>query len=143
MSERDPNREREIAGRAQQLFAGSTAGLDGHTRSRLARARAAAVAAAGSQRRYGWLLPSRLLSPGGVAARLVPLGGVAAALLVVALSWQVLDAPVAPAASVVLNDLDLLLEGENIDLFEELEFYAWLLEQPELLEAEESGDGSG
>jgi hypothetical protein len=133
MSEADSKREREIAERARQLFADSVTGLDGHTRSRLAQARAAAVAAAGGRGWEAWLLPSRL----------VPLGGAAAALLALLVFWQSPGTPVAPAASVVLNDLDLLLEGENLDLFEELDFYAWLLEQPELLEAAESGDGSG
>jgi hypothetical protein len=48
-----------------------------------------------------------------------------------------------PAVEItVLNDLDLLLEGENLDLFEELEFYAWLLEQPEM-RALAAEDGSG
>jgi hypothetical protein len=125
MTEADSNRERALAERASELFAESVAGLDGHTRSRLSRARAAAVAAAESSRRNPWLSPSRL----------VPLGGAAAALIAIVLISQMPEAP--PAEQVVLNDLDLLLEGENLDLFEDLDFYAWLLEQPELLE----GDG--
>jgi hypothetical protein len=133
MTEADSNREREIAERSRTLFADEVAGLDGHTRSRLARARAAAVAAAGSRRRDAWLAPSRL----------VPLGAAAAAILAVALFPRIPQAPLVPATDVVLNDLDLLLEGESLDLFEELDFYAWLLEQPELIEADENGDDSG
>ena len=133
MTELDSNRERGIEKRARELFAESVAGLDGHTRSRLSRARAAAVAAAGERRRNPWLNPVRLL----------PAGAAAAALIALALVWQVPEAPVASATPVVLNDLDLLLEGENLDFFEELEFYAWLLEQPELLEVDPSGDDSG
>jgi len=133
MTELDSSREREIEQRARELFAESVAGLDGHTRSRLSRARAAAVAAAGERRWNPWLAPSRL----------VPVGGAAAALIALALVWQIPQAPVASATPVVLNDLDLLLEGENLDFFEELEFYAWLLEQPELLEVEASGDDKG
>ena len=133
MSELDSKREREIEQRARELFAESVAGLDGQTRSLLSRARAAAVAAAGERRRIPWLTPSRL----------VPAGGVAAALVAAAFFWQIPEAPVATTAPVVLNDLDLLLEGENLDFFEELEFYAWLLEQPELLEADASEDDSG
>ena len=132
MTEADSNRDHDaLAKRARELFDDSVAGLDGHTRSRLSQARAAAVAAAESRPRSPWLLPSRL----------VPLGGAAVALLAVALISQAPDQ--APAEQVVLNDLDLLLEGENLDLFEELDFYAWLLEQPELLESGENGDGSG
>jgi hypothetical protein len=133
MTESDSNREREIAERAGRLFRESVAGLDGQTRSRLARARLAAVEAAGERRGHSWFLPSRL----------VPAGGVAAVLIALALVWQGPQRPVAPAVSVVVNDLDLLLEGENLDLFEELDFYAWLLLQPELLETNENGDGSG
>ena len=124
MTEADSNRDGAFADRAGEIFAESVAGLDGHTRSRLSQARAAAVAAAESTRRNPWLLPSRLL----------PLGGAAAVLLAIALISQMPETP--PAEQVVLNDLDLLLEGENLDLFEDLDFYAWLLAQPELLESD-------
>jgi hypothetical protein len=80
-----------------------------------------------------WFTPSRFL----------PVGAAAVALLAFTLVWQNPPAPVTPAAAVVLNDLDLLLEGENLDFFEELEFYAWLLEQPELLKADADGDDNG
>jgi hypothetical protein len=133
MNEADSKREREIEQRARELFAESVAGLDGETRSRLTRARAAAVAAAGARRMSPWFTPSRL----------VPVGAAAVALLAFTLVSQSPQAPVTPAAAVVLNDLDLLLEGENLDFFEELDFYAWLLEQPELLEADASVDDNG
>jgi len=133
MKEQQQNREREIAERARQLFAESVQGLDGETRSRLARARARAVEAAGSCR-FGWFT---------APSWLVPVGGVAAAALVVAMVWQNPEAPVGPVEASVINDLDILLEGENLDLFEDLEFYAWLLEQPELLEGDDSAEGSG
>jgi hypothetical protein len=138
MKDAESNREREIERRARELHAASVAGLDGHTRSRLSRARAAAVAAAGERRRIPWLTPA-----GFLPARLLAAGGVAAALIAVALVWQIPEAPVATATPVVINDLDLLLEGENLDFFEELEFYAWLLEQPDLLEVDASGDDKG
>lgn len=133
MSGAESDRELEIEKRARELFEESVAGLDGHTRSRLSRARAAAVAAAGERRAVSWLTPPWLL----------PAGGVAVALIAIALIWQVPESPVASETPVVLNDLDLLLEGENLDFFEELEFYAWLLEQPELLDVDAVGDDSG
>jgi hypothetical protein len=140
MSEAESKREREIADRARELFAQSVAGLDGHTRSQLSRARAAAVAAAGERRPAPWfaLRVDAIWPP----LRLLP-AGAAAALIALAALWLAPEPPAAPAAAVVLNDLDLLLEGENLDFFEELEFYAWLLEQPELLEAEAGVDDSG
>jgi hypothetical protein len=124
MSDANEGREREIAGRARERFAESVAGLDGRTRSRLARARALAVEAAASRRPW-WALA-------GDARRLVPLSAAAAALLAVLVFWQTPEPAVGPVEANVLDDLDLLLEGENLDLFEELEFYAWLLEQPEM-----------
>jgi len=115
--------ERQIAERARRLFADSVAGLDGQTRSQLARARAHAVEA--TSRGRSWFSP----------AVLVPLGSVAAAVLAVTVFLGGPEAPVAPVEQAALSDLDILLEGEALDLFEDLEFYAWLLEQPELLEA--------
>jgi hypothetical protein len=132
MNDANDRQEREIAERARKLFAESVDGLDGETRSRLARARARAVAAA-RPRRSAWLAPPRL----------VPLGGLAAAALVAALVWQRPEPAVEPVEEAVLSDLDLLLGGEEIELFEDLEFYAWLLEQPELLQSGAGEDGSG
>lgn len=133
MSEQNENREREISERARRLFADSVQGVDGQTRSKLAQARAQAVEAA-ARRRPRWL-------PGPAA--LVPAGGLAAAALAVALIWQGPEAPPASIETAVLRDLDILLDGEDLDLLEDLDFYAWLLEQPELLEGSETGDGSG
>jgi hypothetical protein len=133
MNGQDEKREREIVERARQLFAESVQGVDGATRSKLAQARAKAVEAASKRSRRWWLAPSAL----------VPVGGVAAAALAVALIWQNPEIPAASMQSTVISDLDILLEGEELDLFEELDFYAWLLEQPEILDAGESADGSG
>jgi hypothetical protein len=76
-------------------------------------------------------------------ARLAPLGAVAAAVLAVAIFWQGPAAPVAPVGTAALSDLDILLEGAELELFEDLEFYAWLLEQPELLEQAAEQDDNG
>lgn len=142
MTEEHSKREREIEQQARELFAQSVAGLDGHTRSRLSQARAAAVAAAGNRPAMSWLVPQRLARAWHAPWRLLPIP-IAAALVALAVGLQAPEVPVASAAPVVLNDLDLLLEGENLDFFEELEFYAWLLEQPQLLEAAAGGDDSG
>jgi len=133
MSDQNENREKEIAENAQRLFAESVQSVDGQTRSRLAQARAKAVEAAVSRRR-SWL-PS--------PAALVPVGGVGAAALAVALIWQIPGAPPVSIETGVLSDLDILLDGEDLDLLEDLDFYAWLLEQPELLNDDATVDGSG
>lgn len=133
MNGHDEDREREIAERARQLFTESVQSVDGQTRSKLAQARARAVEAASQRRNRWWFAPSSL----------VPIGGVAAAALAVALIWQGAEIPSATMQPAVISDLDLLLEGEDLDLLEELDFYAWLLEQPDVLEAGEAADGSG
>ena len=126
MSESNRQREQDIERRASELFAAEVRGLDGRTRSRLAAARARAVEAASAERpafghETNWLLP---------------LGGVAAAVLAVVMIWQNpgvgVDSP-DPVEAAVVDDLDLLLEGEELEFLEELDFYAWLLERPELL----------
>jgi hypothetical protein len=133
MTVENENRDREIAERARQLFADSLQRVDGQTRSNLAQARAKAVEAA-SLRRRRWL---------PAPAALVSAGGIAAAALAVTLIWQSPGAPPVSIETAVLSDLDILLDGEDLDLLEDLDFYAWLLEQPELLEGDETGDGSG
>jgi hypothetical protein len=42
-----------------------------------------------------------------------------------------------------LDDLELMLAEDEFDMLEELEFYAWLEEQPELEVPEPADDGVG
>jgi hypothetical protein len=119
-------RQDEFERRTKAVFDRSVAELDGATRSRLARARQRALAEALQPR-------SRLWSFGRPAQA-------AAALAIVAVFAAVLivrDGPApAPAVAVAedFSDFDLLLEEDEFDLFEDLEFYAWL---------DEATDGAG
>jgi hypothetical protein len=133
MNDFNDRRDRELVERARQLFRDGADNLDGATRSRLRQARARAVEAAARRSGSTWLAPRRL----------APVGGVIAAALALAVFWSAPEPAMAPVESAVLDDLDLLLEGEELELFEELEFYAWLLEQPEMLEPAAADDGSG
>ena len=132
MSSQDGQAERDFAAKAKQAFHQSVQSLDGETRSRLARARAQAVEAAKS-RRFN-------LAPWGFS--LAPIGAVAAAALALAVIWQLPSAPEQAVEAVVISDLDLLLDEEDLGMIEDLDFYAWLLEQPEF-EADELAGGSG
>ena len=120
MSDHDTNDERAFLQRTREVFEQGVGGLDGETRSRLTRARARAVDAAGARSRAPWRF----------ASWLAPAGACAAAALAVALIWQP-TANLSLDESGMMTDLDILLEGENLELLEDLEFYAWLLEQPE------------
>jgi len=125
-------RQDEFERRAKTLFDRSVAELDGATRSRLARARHRALAE-GSQPR--WRLGDFTM-PAQAAAALAVVA-VFAALLIVRSGTT--PAP-AVADAGEFSDFDLLLEEEEFDLFEDIEFYAWLDEQ---VVVDEAADGAG
>lgn len=131
MTGTDNRPDSEFIDKARQVFDDSVRGLDGATRSRLAQARAAAIEAAAGNRAEPWLAGIRLMPVGAVAA------------LLAAVIWYGASAPVAIESPSMISDLDLLLEAEDLDLFDELEFYAWLSEQPEMADSDEEADGSG
>jgi hypothetical protein len=87
--------------------------LDAATLSRLNRARQAALDAARAPRRPAWRWPVAFA---------------AAASLVVAVVLAPRLGPVAPTADPALGgaDLELLAASEDLALYEDLEFYAWL-----------------
>ncbi len=112
-------RMQELERRSRAAFDESVESLDAATRSRLARARAQALAGL-RPRRAAW---SSTWIPAGAAA--------AAALLAVTL-WQAGgDDPQATApALAALEDLDLVAGGEDFAMFDEdEEFYAWAADQ--------------
>jgi hypothetical protein len=103
--------------RAKNLFDASTGNLDGRTRSALTQARHAALAELESRKREGaWRIWG-------------PLSGVAAAALVVAVMFgpvwtttrQAQDSSALP-----IDDFDIIADAENLELLENLDFYAWL-----------------
>src|SRR5690606_34469239 len=123
--------------RTKALFDDSVRNLDGAARARLAEARARALEELAPRARpfaRDW----RLAAAGALAA--LALAALALALYLV--PWRT-EPPAPPAMQAgVLDDLELLLT-EDIEMFEaELEFYAWLEEQPEL-EAPASAEGDG
>jgi hypothetical protein len=132
---RDTNPDGEFERRAKEGFDRSTAAIDAATRSRLTQARHRALEElpkARSRRRWQpWFVPA---------------GAVAAAALVTVVMLR----PENPAtdaglqAAVALDDLEILLGEEDLEMYdEEIEFYAWLEEQPEFAPADAAGDGVG
>lgn len=107
---------------ARQLAAALDAradGLDASTRSRLNRARQAALAAAPTRRRIGpWLAGA----------------GVAAAAVLATVLWLGQPAPV-PLPGEVLSGLGIEVFEDDLELVEDLDFYEWL-EQAETGQAE-------
>jgi hypothetical protein len=127
MTERDHERERSFEQRSKQLFDESAGALDAATRSRLTRARHRALEelAPGPRRSGRWSL--------------VPAGAIAAALVAWLVVWQ--TPPVGEAGLQVasLGDLEILFGEEDLEMLdEEIDFYGWLEEQPELAGAADS-----
>lgn len=106
----------EFARRAGALLRHSADDLDAATAARLNRARQAALAGHPARRRAGaWLVPS--------------LATAALATLVVGLWLGRNPADPVPAVSPPVEspaELELLLAGEDLEMLEDLEFYAWL-----------------
>jgi negative regulator of sigma E activity len=92
--------------------------LNVYTVQRLARARTAALNGERAQRRSRpWLLPA--------------LGAAVAAVLVVSVTLQVMHKPDAAVADVATLDLELLTSHDDLELYQDLEFYAWLDDEHE------------
>jgi hypothetical protein len=117
--QRDPKRpgDDEFASAAGQLLRQSADELDAATAARLNRARQAALDQLDSGRsRAPWLLPA--LSTAAV-------GVLAVALWVSQGNGPGSGAP-AGVAIESAADLDLLLADDNLEMLEDLDFYAWL-----------------
>lgn len=126
--------EQRLATVAGDLLHRSADELDAATLSRLNRARQAAVAGlqpAGTRR--GWLLPA--YSTAAVAILIVAVWvGRAVGPAPTPAQMPAQTVVQGPDSPVVAQDLDVLLAGENLEMMEDLEFYAWL--DPALSDAE-------
>ena len=112
--------DEQLAQDAKQAFDQSVDGLDAATLSRLNRGRQAALA--------------ELEGPGRQWLRWMPATGVAAAVLLVMMTFRgpgEIDVINAPA-----TDFELLISEESIEMLEDLEFYSWL----DMQEMEGDGD---
>ncbi len=99
--------------RSKALFDESVAELDGSIRSRLTQARHAALEGADTQRRYRVWLP---------LAGLATAAAVTAFVVVPGLRQQ----RTLPTSTASADDMTLLLNSEDLELLEDMEFYAWL-----------------
>jgi hypothetical protein len=111
--------------RTRALFDESVEQLDGRTRSKLTQARHVAVEELRQQRAQPW---RRTLSQAWL-----PLSGAAAAAVLAV--WMTMS-PIGQdtlnngiARDVPLDDLELVAGQANIELLEDVEFYAWIAQQ--------------
>ena len=102
-----------FATQAKAHFDDSVERLDAATLSRLNKSRHQALAHQGRARSIGWF-------------RWMPATGIAAAAVVTVIIMRgPADVDVIPAP-VTASDLEILLEEDGLELFEDLEFYSWL-----------------
>lgn len=119
--------------RARELFERSVADLDGPTRSKLNQARQRAL---GEMQRPALARQWRSVRPQMAAAALVVVAVGAAWLLVPS------QMPLVPGEGFAeVGDMELLLGEDELELIEDLDFYAWLEGQPEL--RADGDDGAG
>ena len=113
MNERhDMGAEEAFAARAKQLFDESVAGLDAETRSRLNRARQAALGELRSDR-PAWV-------------QWAPAAGVATAAVVAVVLWTGMPSVDELAAEASAADFEILLTEDSFEMLEDLEFYSWI-----------------
>ena len=126
--------DRALEERTKLLFDESVSSLDPQTRSKL------------TQARYRALEELEGSAPAGWRPRWIPAGVLAAGVLVVVMLWQGQPAvsPDTPAFDVAaLSDLEIILGDGDLELLQELEFYAWLDEQAEIVTPESAEGGVG
>lgn len=104
--------------RIRQQLDDSARDLDATTLSRLNRARQAALQAARRPQPRPWLWPTLFATAASLA-------------LAVAIWPRVVPSTVAPPTAVAApEDFSMLAGEEQLDLYQELDFYAWLDAQP-------------
>jgi hypothetical protein len=116
--EANPVENREQEERLRSLLDQKTEELDGHTLSRLRQARARALAAHAKP-------AGRLQLPDWSVA-----GGLATATIAVLAFSFLLETPREPGIpQVPAGDLEILASGEELEFYDQLDFYRWLEEE--------------
>ncbi len=109
---KEPKEVEELEVQAKEMFDDSVERLDAATLSRL------------NQSRHAALEELQQARPGFVWGRWLPLTGVAAVAVATVMVMQGPDSMDMSTESV--TDFEILLEGESLEMLEDLEFYSWL-----------------
>lgn len=118
--------DRRLEQTARALYRRRAAALEPEVRKRLAEARREALARA--ERPAGRGLRLSVLVPAGAAA------AVAAAAVILLIRQPGTDTDYAPLAgtSEPAEDMEILLGSEELELLDDLDFYLWLEDEPEI-----------
>ncbi|MGE3530203.1 MAG: hypothetical protein AB7I12_00255 [Steroidobacteraceae bacterium] len=133
----DKPEDSALAKRSRELFNEQVANLDARTRSRLNQARQTALdAVRGESHAFGvrWLVPA---------------GGVAALVLAGLFSVQFIgsgDEPLPDASMTVAStvaDVEIIASGDELEMLQNVDFYAWLETQSDTLNSEGNPSEAG
>lgn len=133
----DKPEDSALGQRSRELFNEQVANLDARTRSRLNQARQTALDAVRGE------------SHASSVRWLVPAGGVAALVLVGLFSMQFIgsgDEPLPDASMTVAStvaDVEIIASGDELEMLQNVDFYAWLETQPDTLNAEGNPSETG
>ena len=127
MNDRKDIAEEAFTKKAKTLFDESVAGLDGETRSRLNRGRQRALAEL-EQARPAWM-------------QWAPAAGVTAAAVVALVIWTGNPAIEEVTPPAMADDIEILLDEDELEMLEELEFYSWIDLEEEGLQVPENNVG--
>jgi len=118
--------DRRLEQTSRALYRRRAAALEPEVRKRLAEARREALARAERPAGRGLRLP--VLVPAGAAA------AVAAAAVILLIRQPGTDTDYAPLAgtSEPAEDMEILLSSEELELLDDLDFYLWLEDEPEI-----------
>lgn len=119
MNEKRTTDQQAFEERTRSLFAESVQSLDARTRSKLTQARHVALAELNPSRARAW-----------TRSRAVLVGATAAVIVTVWIGFANLGSQTPETGELPLDDFDIVAEAPNLELLEEVEFYAWIAEQP-------------
>jgi hypothetical protein len=119
MSDKHTTDQQAFEERTRSLFKASVESLDGRTQSKLTQARHAALEELNPARSRAW---------GRGRAALA--GVTAAAVMAAWIGYANLGSPASDTGELPLDDFDIVAEAPNLELLEDVEFYAWIAEQP-------------
>jgi len=125
-----PEEHSALERKAKALFDSSVAGTDAAIRSRLNRARHLALAQRSRTAVASW------------RGRWLPGGVVAVAVIVALVLARLPDRNISLQATAA-SDLEILLDTEDLEFLQELEFYAWFDEQEDAEPGAGEGNGVG
>lgn len=119
MSDKRTEDQQAFEERTRSLFKASVESLDGRTQSKLTQARHAALGELNPARSGAWRRGRTALA-----------GVTAAAVMAVWIGFANLGSPAPDTGELPLDDFDIVAEAPNLELLEDVEFYAWIAEQP-------------